>query len=80
MRWTRSGYLNAAMMLSAPLTGASRETRPFMSSTMMGKGGQTSSVLLAGVLYVHRSCRFRRCVDANTTLRHRPQTCTSVCH
>ena len=46
----------------------------------MGKGGQTSSVSLTGVLSVQKRCRSRRSGDANMTDRHLRHTCTSLFH
>ena len=46
----------------------------------IGKGGQTSSASLTGVLGVQPSRRLRRRGDSKTMLRHRRQTCTSFCH
>ena len=45
-----------------------------------GKGGQTSSVSLAGVLFEQTRHRLSRRGDPKTTLRQRRHTCTSVCH
>jgi hypothetical protein len=67
MRRTRSGCLSAATTLSASSSSQGSPPR----SMMMGNAGQMSSIFLTGVLYVHRSSRFRRHVDANTALRHR---------
>ena len=69
---TRSRRSSTAMMLSTPFLKLSGMTR--------GKGGQTSSVSLAGVFSVQRSRRLRRRGDPKPRVRHRLQTCTSDCH
>ena len=51
---------SAAMMLSVPDKAAAEGISPI---TITGKAGQTSSVSLAGVGGVQKSCRFRRRVN-----------------
>ena len=73
MRHMRSLCSSSAMTLSTDVS----ETLPRMRR---GKAGQTSEDLLAGVLVVQQSCRFRRRGDPKTRTLHRRHTCTSDCH
>jgi hypothetical protein len=65
---------SATTMLSTPDVG---EIRPWMTR---GKAGQMSSMALAGVRGVQRSCRFRRRLDVKRRVLHRGHMCASNCH
>jgi len=72
---TRQCCLKAETMLAIPL-GRS----PFARKSMtIGNGGQMSSIF-RGRLGVHKSRRFRRRGESNTTKRHRRHTWTRVYH
>jgi hypothetical protein len=65
---------------STPMTLSNSSVFFIRPLIQRGRGGQTSSVSLAGVLATQKRCRLRRRGDPKTRLRHRRHTCTSDCH
>src|SRR6266567_2476888 len=75
---TRSRCSRAAMVLSSSLS----HVIPTGSQITIGNAGQTPNISLTRLLLLlgHRSRRFRRRGDANTTYRHLWHTCASAYH
>src|SRR6266850_7506891 len=72
---TRSWRSTAAMTFSTLFSSTM-----YRQDMLIGKGGQISSDVLAGVLSVQTSCRFRRRGDPKITHLHLRHTCISACH
>ena len=71
MRHTRSRCSSAALTLSAP---GSRDVVSARSDMTMGKVGQMCSIRLTGLLAMHKTRKFKRRGDVNTTRLHLWQT------